>query len=275
MWYNVYKYRICEVRTMKRWIAGIFVMVLLCCGGCAEKPVEEKVKMDDLMKISTWVMDPALEGKGYWAYDRDSYGTKGHWVPNKGEPAVNDEDVFREERLAVGETRIMAPIGYKGGNLNFTIDFEGIVTVEKTEPADHSILTSFEPNLADQWIEETLITRNGPCNLNVFPVGKNLASEGRGLLIQHNTIAEKEYLLTIKGYELDGSLMVTAELKLTTLEDEAFPYEEYIQETYRRTGGYAGYGELYAVGENRTRFCSVELVSYEYSDHYKMMEIFG
>ena len=135
----------------------------------------------------------------------------------------------------------MAPIGYKGGNLNFTIDFEGIVTVEKTDPADHSILTSFEPNLADQWIEETLITRNGPCNLNVFPVGKNLVTEGRGLLIQHNTIAEKEYFLTIKGYELDGSLMVTAVLKLITLEDEAFPYEEYIQETYRRTGGSAGY----------------------------------
>ena len=260
---------------MKRWISVILMTVLLTFGGCTEKPAEEIVRMDDLMKISTWVMDPALEGKGYWAYDGKSYGTKGHWVPNEGEPAVNDEDVFREERLAVGETRIMAPIGYKGGNLNFTIDFDGIVTVEKTDPADHSILTSFEPNLSDQWIEEMLITRNGPCNLNVYPVGKNLVNEGRGLLIQHNTIAEREYFLTVKGYELDGSLMVTAELKLTTLEDEAFPYEEYIQETYRRTGGYAGYGELYAVGEKRTRFCSVELVSYEYSDHYKMMEIFG
>ena len=50
---------------------------------------------------------------------------------------------------------------------------------------------------------------------------------------------------------------------------------EYIQENERRSGGYGGYGELYMVGENRTRFCSVELVSYEYSDHYKMMEIFG
>ncbi len=259
---------------MKRWIAGIFAAVLLCFGGCTEETAEEKVKMDDLMKISTWVMDPALEGKGYWKYT--GHTAKGTWVPNKGEAAVNDKDVFREERLAVGETRIMAPIGYKGGNLNFTIDFEGIVTVEKTEPADHSILTSFEPNLADQWTEEPLIKHNGPCNLNVYPIGKNLVTEGRGgPLIQHNTLVGKEYDLIVKGYELDGSLMVTAVLKLTTLEDEAFPYEEYIQETYRRTGGYAGYGELYAVGENRTRFCSVELVSYEYSDHYKMMEIFG
>ena len=260
---------------MKRWFTAIFMMVLLCFGGCAEKPAEEKVKMDDLMKISTWVMDPALEGKGYWAYDGHSYDTPGHWVPNKGEAAVDDKEVFREERLPVGETRIMAPIGYKGGNLNFTIEFDGVVTVEKTEPIDHSILTSFEPNLSDQWIEEPLIKRNGPCNLNVYPIGKNLSVEGRGgLLIQHNTIAEKEYLLTIKGYELDGSLMITAELKLTTLEDEAFPYEEFIQERTKNIGS-GVYGELYEVGEKRTRFCSVELVSYEYSDHYKMMEIFG
>jgi len=264
------------VRTMKRWIAGIFAMILLCCGGCAEEVTEEKVKMDDLMKISTWVMDPALEGKGYWAYDGMSYDTKGHWVPNEGEAAVNDKDVFREERLSVGETRIMAPISFKGANLNFTIDFEGIVTVEKTEPADDTVLISFDPNLQDQWTGETLISRNGPCTLNVFPVGKNLVFEGvGGALVQNNTLAGKEYFLTVKGYELDGSLMVTAELKLTTLEDEAFPYEEYIQENERNSGGYGGYGELYMVGEKHTRFCSVELVSYEYSDHYKMMEIFG
>lgn len=260
---------------MKRWISGMLVTVLLCFGGCTEKPAEAKTKMDDLMKISTWVMDPALEGKGYWEYTE--YTSQGTWIPNEGEADVDDKDVFREERLSVGETRIMAPISSRGGaNLNFTIDFEGIVTVEKTEPADDTVLISFDPNLQDQWTGETLISRNGPCKLNVFPVGKKLVFEGvGGALVQNNTLAGKEYYLTIKGYELDGSLMVTAELKLTTLEDEAFPYEEYIQETYRRTGGYAGYGELYAVGEKRTRFCSVELVSYEYSDHYKMMEIFG
>ena len=261
---------------MKRWIFGLFAAVLLCCCGCTEETTEETVRMDDLMKISTWVMDPALEGKGHWAYTKDYSRKFGYWVPAEGEPSVNDKDVFREERLLPGEPRIMAPFGYNGGNLNFTIDFEGIVTVEKTEPADDTILISLDPNLQDQWTGETLISRNGPCTLNVFPVGKNLVFEGvGGALVQNNTLAGKEYFLTVKGYELDGSLMVTAELKLTTLEDEAFPYEEFIQETYRRTGGYAGYGELYAVGENRTRFCSVELVSYEYSDHYKMMEIFG
>ncbi len=255
---------------MKRWISGIFAAVLLCCCGCAEETTEEKTKMDDLMKISTWVMDPALEGKGHWAYEGKSYDTPGHWVPNEGEAAVNDKAVFREERLSVGETRIMAPISYKGANLNFTIDFDGIVTVEKTEPADDTILISFDPTLNDQWTGETLITRNGPCTLNVYPLGEILLFEGRGgPLVDKSTIAEKEYYLTVKGYELDGSLMVTAELKLTTLEDEAFPYEEHIQERN------IGYGELFSVGEKRTRFCSVELVSYEYSDHYKMMEIFG
>ena len=253
---------------MKRWIWMVPGLLLLWCSGCAaETDGTPAVKMDDLMQISTWVMDPALEGKGYWAYS--GYTEPGCWVPAEGEAEVEDKEVFREERLLPGEPRIMAPLGYEGWNLNFTIAFDGIVTVEKTDPADSSILISFQPTLNDQWSGETVVTRNGPCSLNVYPVGKIL--EGRsGLLIQRSTIAEKEYFLTVKGYELDGSLMVTAELKLTTLEDEAYPYEEIWQERLTNHDG-----ELFARDDNRTRFCAVELVSYEYSDHYKMMEMFG
>ena len=94
---------------------------------------------------------------------------------------------------------------------------------------------------------------------------KNLVNEGRGLLIQHNTISEREYFLTVKGYELDGSLLVTAQIRLVSLNDEAYPYDEIVRNSTM------GFGELFSVGENRTRFCSVELVSYEYSDQYKMM----
>ena len=138
--------------------------------------------------------------------------------------------------------------------------------MEKTEPADDTILISLDPNLQDQWTGETLISRNGPCTLNVFPVGKNLVFEGvGGALVQNNTLAGKEYFLTVKGYELDGSLMVTAQIKLTTLEDAAYPYEEVVKNTSR------GYSAIWQAGEDRTRFCSVEVVSYEYSDQYKMM----
>jgi len=251
---------------MKRLIMGLFAAVLLCCCGCTEETAEETVKMDDLMKISTWVMDPALEGKGYWAYTDDYSRKFGYWVPAEGELTVNDKDVFREERLLPGEPRIMAPFGYNGGNLNFTIDFEGIVTVEKTEPADQSIMTSFEPNLSDQWTEEPLIKRNGPCNLNVYPIGKNPDIENWNRpLILHDTLVGKEYLLTVKGYELDGTLMVTAVLRLTALEDEVYPYEEIHKNTNKGSTGKL---------EKHTRFCSVELMSYEYSDDYKIMEMY-
>ena len=270
---------------MKRIFVLLLGLLMLC--GCAdgstggvlpdngetaayeEEEAETTEPMEDLLKISTWVLDPALEGKGYWAYSEDwkNYKYWGYWVPNEGEPAVAEDKVFRKEQLQVGETRIMAPLGYNyENNLVFDFEFDGIVTVEKTEPADSSILIDFTENLQNQWTGETVISRNGPCTLNVYPVGKKLSFEGvGGPLMQQDTLAEKEYLLTVKGYELDGTLMVTVQIKLITLEDEVYPYDE-----IRRSRN-ESFGELFGVGENRTRFCSVEVVSYEYSDQYQMM----
>ena len=233
-----------------------------------EEPEETGAGMDDLMKITTWVMDPALEGKGYWAYAEDmkTYPHRGYWVSGEGEPAVPEEKVFREEQLQVGKVYTMAPLGYKMSNLELDFDFDGIVTVEKTDPADNSILLDFSDSVWNQWSGETVISRNGPCTLNVYPLGKKLSFEGvGGALVQPDVLAGKEYLLTVKGYELDGSLLVTAQIRLVSLEDEAYPYEEIMRSSTR------GFGELFSVGENRTRFCSVELVSCAYSDQYKMM----
>ena len=274
------EYRTGRYERMKRLLAVLACLFLLC--GCAdgstggvlpdrgettawEEEEETAEPMEELMKISTWVLDPALEGKGHWAYaDLKTHQLRGYWVPNEGEPSVQESKVFREQCLQVGEVYIMAPLSYSGANLNFTIDFDGVVTVEKTDPADNSILIDFESNLSNQWTGEKVISRNGPCTLNVYPVGKDLTVEGVGLLDLYDTVAEKEYLLTVRGYELDGTLMTTVKIKLITLEDPVYPYEEIRRDSH-------GYGELYSVGEKRTRFCSVELVSYEYSDQYKMM----
>ncbi len=67
-----------------------------------------------------------------------------------------------------------------------------------------------------------------------------------------------------RAYGMDGKLMVSAELKLVTLEDEYYPYEEVIKNKW-------GYSEMTSVGDALTRFVSVELVSYEYSDMYKLL----
>ncbi len=276
-----------EVYRMKRIYVMLLGLLLLC--GCAdgstggvmpdngetaayeEEGEEAPEPMDDLMKISTWVLDPELEGKGYWAYSDDyrTHNRYGYWVPNEGESDVDEDKVFVKEQLRTGKVYTMAPMGYQlTANLNLYFEFDGLVTVEKTEPADNTILTVFNTGdtWSNQWSGETVVSAYAPCTVNILPVGKILGSEGgSGLLIWPDTLAGKEYLLTVKGYELDGSLMVTAQIKLTTLEDAAYPYEEVVKNTSR------GYSAVWQAGEKRTRFCSVEVVSYEYSDQYKMM----
>ena len=269
---------------MKRIYVMLLGLLLLC--GCADgstggvmpdrgetsvtEEEESPVHMDDLMKISTWILDPELEGKGYWMYSDDwrNHSEWGYWVPNEGEPAVADEDVFVMERLEVGVPRT-AIMNYGTNGFDIQVDFEGIVEVTKEKPADNSILIDFyEDDYWDQWNGLTSIQRNGPVGVSVLPVGKLLSYEGvGGMLGIHSTLTGKEYIIAIKGYELDGSLLVTAKLKLTAIPDEGFPYEKVMDNSS------FGYSEVYQYGEDRTRFCSIELVSYEYSDQYKMMQM--
>ncbi len=58
----------------------------------------------------------------------------------------------------------------------------------------------------------------------------------------------QEYLLTVKACDFDKVPVITAQVKLTSLEDAAYE------------------------GEGVSRYFSIELVSYDYSDIYKMME---
>ena len=273
---------------MKRML--VLVLGMLMFVGCADgstggvmpdrgetsvtEEEESPVHMDDLMKISTWILDPELEGKGYWMYSDDwrNHSEWGYWVPNEGEPAVADEDVFVMERLEVGVPRVAIMHNFDDADVegfDIRVDFDGIVEVTKVEPADNSILIDFyEDDYWDQWNGLTSIRRNGPVGVSVLPVGKLLSYEGvGGRLGINSTLTGKEYTLKIKGYELDGSLLVTAELKLTAIPDEGFPYEKVMDNSV------FGYGEIYQYGEDRTRFCSIELVSYEYSDQYKMMQM--
>ena len=145
-----------------------------------QEPEETGAGMDDLMKITTWIMDPALEGNGYWAYAEDMkiYPHKGYWVPDEGEPAVPEDKVFREERLQVGKVYTMAPLGYKMSNLEFDFDFDGIVTVEKTDPADNSILLDFSDSVWNQWSGERSSAGTAPARSMYIPLGKSCPLKG-------------------------------------------------------------------------------------------------
>lgn len=278
---------------MKRFILLIWILVFLvsavsCAdGGIMGSPVPEREKaaaeeeekpdilqqMNDLLQFYVTAIDPALEDKGYWQYS-DAYRTYryyGYWVPNKGEQPVAEDKVFVEKRLEPGvPLTVMLGIGHTDGDLCYSkniklhIQFDGVVKVTKVEPADNSILLAF--NLNDQWNGLTTIEKLGPTNLNILPVGKELSFEGvGGPLISPAVIAGKEYTVEVKGYELDGTLMVTAQLKIITLPDKGFDGAAFVEKSY------FGYSERYSYGEELTRLCSIELVSYEFSDIYKMM----
>ena len=170
--------------------------------------------------------------------------------------------MFALEELEVGEVRTLAPLGYnRMHNLNLFVDFEGYIEVE-TEPIDderirlaYSLDYPTEPWRGNKTQENSFRVR-APAAIEAYPIGKFTAAEA---LIQTFTLTEKEYNITIKAYDDGGDLLVTAKIKLVALDDEHFPSEQFSN-------------WVFAANEEKTRFMSIELVSYEYSDIYKLDE---
>ncbi|MBR3998095.1 MAG: hypothetical protein IKI93_07105, partial [Clostridia bacterium] len=99
----------------------------------------------------------------------------------------------------------------------------------------------------------------GPCGFNICPVGKKVVSEGTHTLVTSDTLVGKEYTIQIQGCTLGGDPVITAVVKLTAIPDPEYPWQ---------TIHKGRYGELHNSYEERTRFCSVEIVSYTYSEMY-------
>ena len=132
------------------------LLILLLCLACSLSGAgagenSEPVDMNDVMKISTWLLDKDLEGKGCCGfiteaeitYPRKEDGSL-YWIPDDGESAVANEDLFVFEALEVGVERTMAPMTLhmardKGkainySNLNLVVDYDGTVKVRKIDP---------------------------------------------------------------------------------------------------------------------------------------------
>ncbi len=249
-------------------------LILFLFISCANDKSIAPIDITELLTISTWLLDTDLEGTGHWGYidpatrtyPRDPDGD-GYWIPNDGVTQIANEDVFVYETLEVGVPRTMAPIGLnmsrtKGdairyGNLNLYIDYEGIVEITKVEPKDNSI--RMVNTSAGSWVESETIKANGPCTIMIYPVGKTLVTEGTNYLLMNDTIADREYLLQIRACTFDGAPIITAQIKLTAISDPAYPWQ---------TIHDGEYGELFQSGEERTRFCCIELVSYTFNELY-------
>ena len=246
---------------MKRLLAMLILSVLLV--SCGEYvPEEDKVDIKDELKISAYLLGEEFEDNGYWAYSEDlQYPNFGYWVSDN-ERQYDDDEVFALEELEVGEVRTLAPLGYnRMHNLNLFVDFEGYIEVE-TEPIDderirlaYSLDYPTEPWRGNKTQENSFRVR-APAAIEAYPIGKFTAAEA---LIQTFTLTEKEYNITIKAYDDGGDLLVTAKIKLVALDDEHFPSEQFSN-------------WVFAANEEKTRFLTIELVSYEYSDVYKLDE---
>jgi hypothetical protein len=148
--------------------------------------------------------------------------------------------------------------GINYSNLNLHIDFDGIIEVEKVEPQDDSIILKYSLNGPP--IAEDNIRISAPCGINICPIGKEyLMGEKQNTVIHRDTLVGKEYTIRIRGCTLGGDPVVTAEVKLTAIPDPEYPWE---------TVHDGRYDAVITSGEERTRFCSVELVSYTFSEMY-------
>ena len=259
---------------MRKIILLFLALFLLVSCASDESENEREIKSpDEVMKISTWLVDSSIDGKGQWVYCKQDTSVPhkndgdGYWKPNKGEAEVDSADVFVKESLEVGVVRTMAPMSLHlwrdngksidYANLNLEIDFDGIIEVEKIDPNDSSIRLWDYLGSTIQAVDGVRV--NGPCTINVCPVGD---TEERGdVLITGDTITDREYNLEIRGYELDGTLVVTAEIKIITLPDPTYPWKE---ANGKKLGG------IVSTDFERTRFCSIELVSYEINNSLLM-----
>ena len=246
---------------MKKILAILLLSVLLV--SCGEyEPEENKVDIKDELKISAYLLNEDLEDSGYWAYSEDlQYMNQGYWVSDDGRE-YDDDEVFAFEELEVGEVRTLAPLGYnRMHNLNLFIDFEGIVEVEPNPLDDDRIRLTYSLDFpTEPWqgrtIEAESIRTSAPFTLSVYPVGKNTNADR---ISSTFTLTDNEYDLIIRAYDYSDTLLVTAKIKLVALDDEHFPSEQFSN-------------WVFAANEEKTRFLTIELVSYEYSDIYKLDE---
>lgn len=257
-------------------IVFLVFLLLLVCTSCSGSENQEPVDMNEVLKIRTWLLDEELEGAGRWGYISleeqmqdmslaDVGG--GYWIPDDENMQVKNDDVFVYETLELGVPRTMAPLSMHMKrdnrdaihytNLVLDIEFEGLVKIVKIEPNDSSIQLRYSVNGSK--MESDAISMQAPCNVEIYPFGKLVASEKWGFFSSRDTIVGKEYILQIQGCSMSGDPIVTAEVKLTAIPDPEYPWE---------TVHEGEYIELYNKGEERTRFCSIELLSYTYSEMY-------
>ena len=241
---------------------GVFLLAILCL-----LPLYSCNNTNDIdlsLRLSMRVLQKSYEGTGYWEYDKTVF-PNGHWILYDNGAALHGDEVYAVEELKLGETRITAPFGYYGQNLNLNVEFDGYIQVQTEDPEDKTIYLSHSlGNIGNpqygSWEESNFIPVNAPTTINICPLGK----EGTwGGYVIRDTLVNKAYDIIIRAYRQNGSFVAAAKVHIESIPDEAYP-EEWLD--------VADYKGIYQANEERTRFCSITLTELTYSDFYEIVD---
>ena len=186
---------------------------------------------------------------------------EGYWHTDDGK-VYETEDVFALEALEVGEVRTLAPLGFAGCNINILFDCDDVIEFETIPSDDDTLQVAYSlekpksPGIG-HWIVEHNFRMRGPAAVNICPIGYPIYSTE---LVTETTLENREYNFRVRTYNESNELLVTAELRLISVEDKGLPYD------------YTNSIFSYTANHDLTRFLTIELVSYEYSDVYKLDE---
>ena len=224
---------------MKKIIFALLICCIFMLNSCTAEEFRHSYSIRDALRISAWVFDESIEGNYYY----------------------DDDTIYVFEVLRLNEVRLIAPIGSAGmENLNIFFEFDGIIEVIS---ADKDIQLSWDNNLSP-WFDDRGMQEREFGFEHRFPFQGHLAinpfGSHRGTRVVTSCselyLIEFEvgtvYYLNINAYRFanENAAVIRAQLRLVQLED-----------TNRR-----------GADTDSSPCFSIELISYEFSDRYRIME---
>jgi len=218
-------------------------MILLNLNSC--KRETEGYSIIDALKISAFTYNEN-SGEDYFVYD-----DWGNIVYN-----VN-ENTYELTPLKMNEPKIMRPMGLFVININMRFEFDGIIKVA-AENKDMQMFVN--PDIVFEPVTGTTGNGNEPYGFEMkFSFDGYIAANPLGSNCGHLWVTDgtrwlrcvigREYYVDVNAYKFDNeeSAVISAQLKLVQLDD--------------KTSANGNFSRCYSIG----------LISYEYSDIYKMM----
>jgi hypothetical protein len=252
---------------MKKIIIALLAgIILLSLVSCADEETDQNYSIKDALKISAWVLDESIEGDVDRGMD---WITESTGYPVDLVDGVICDDIYALERLNLNKVRKLAPLNRYGQNLNILFEFDGIIEVEVS---DDYLQLSYNGNNPSQFEPSTnnfyasfKVPRE--VYVNVCPLAQYYDLSDRKANVRSYARIGSEYYLYVNAYKFDNeeTPVIRAKLKLVVLEDKTKQPDSF---------GIEGEDSEYdkVPYKERSRFLSIEVVSYEYSDMYRLLD---